>query len=60
MFYLPGFMGLLLIKTGELASFGITIELLMLSKCSCHRWRSVYRHGIVGPLGADTSSKVGA
>jgi hypothetical protein len=29
MFYLPGFMGLLLIKAGEPASFGITVELLM-------------------------------
>ncbi len=26
MFYTPGFMGLLLIKTGEPASFGITVE----------------------------------
>src|ERR1700722_3765502 len=31
MFYTPGFMGLLLIKTGEPASFGITVELLKLS-----------------------------
>jgi hypothetical protein len=31
MFYTPGFMGLLLIKTGEPASFGVTVELLMLS-----------------------------
>ena len=31
MFYTPGFMGLLLIKTGEPASFGITVELLMLA-----------------------------
>ena len=59
MFYLPGFMGLLLIKTGEPASFGITVELLMLSSAAA----------IVGGLyigtestgaGADTSSKVGA
>ena len=58
MFYLPGFMGLLLIKTGEPASFGITVELLMLSSASA----------IVGGIligaqstggGADTSSKVG-
>jgi hypothetical protein len=34
MFYTPGFMGLLLIKTGEPASFGITVELLMLSSAS--------------------------
>lgn len=58
MFYLPGFMGLLLIKAGEPASFGITVELLMLSSASA----------IVGGLfigsessgaGADPSSKVG-
>jgi hypothetical protein len=58
MFYLPGFMGLLLIKTGEPASFGITVELLMLSSASA----------IVGGLyvgaessgaGADHSSQVG-
>jgi hypothetical protein len=34
MFYLPGFMALLLIKTGEPASFGITIELLMLASAA--------------------------
>ena len=34
MFYLPGFMGLLLIKTGEPASFGITVELLMLASAA--------------------------
>ena len=58
MFYLPGFMGLLLIKTGEPTSFGITVELLMLSSAAA----------IVGGLyigtessgaGADPSSKVG-
>jgi hypothetical protein len=47
MFYLPGFMGLLLLKTGEPASFGITVELLMLSSASA----------VVGGLfiGADSS-----
>lgn len=58
MFYLPGFMGLLLLKTGEPASFGITVELLMLSSASA----------IVGGLfigtqseggGANSASKVG-
>jgi hypothetical protein len=58
MFYTPGFMGLLLIKTGEPASFGITVELLMLSSASA----------IVGGLfigtqsskeGADPSSQIG-
>lgn len=57
-FYLPGFMALLLIKSGEPASFGITVELLMLSSAAA----------IVGGLyigtessgaGADPSSKAG-
>src|SRR5271169_396288 len=58
MFYTPGFLALLLIKAGEPASFGITVELLMLSSAAA----------IVGGLyigaessgaGADPSSKVG-
>jgi hypothetical protein len=58
MFYLPGFMALLLIKAGEPASFGITVELLMLSSGAA----------IVGGLfigsqasgaGADAPSKIG-
>jgi hypothetical protein len=58
MFYTPGFMGLLLIKTGEPASFGLTVELLMLSSAAA----------MVGGLfvgtqsakgGADPSSKIG-
>jgi hypothetical protein len=58
MFYLPGFMALLLIKSGEPASFGITVELLMLSSAAA----------IVGGIfigaestgaGADAASKVG-
>jgi hypothetical protein len=58
MFYLPGFMALLLIKAGEPSSFGITVELLMLSSAAA----------IVGGLfigsessgaGADASSRVG-
>src|SRR5260370_42419025 len=57
LFYTPGFMGLLLIKTGEPASFGITVELLMLSSAAA----------VVGGLfigtqsakgGADPSSKI--
>jgi hypothetical protein len=57
MFYTPGFMGLLLIKAGEPASFGITVELLMLSSAAA----------VVGGLyigtqssdaGADCSSKI--
>jgi hypothetical protein len=58
MFYIPGFMALLLIKAGEPTSFGITVELLMLSSGAA----------IVGGLyigtqsddaGADHSSKIG-
>jgi hypothetical protein len=58
MFYLPGFMALLLIKTGEPVGFGITVELLMLSSAA----------SLVGGLfigadssgaGADASSKIG-
>jgi len=58
MFYTPGFMALLLLKTGEPAGFGITVELLMLASAA----------SIVGGLyiatqstdeGADHSSKIG-
>ncbi len=58
MFYLPGFLAVLLIKSGEPTSFGITVELLMLSSAAA----------IVGGLyigaqstdeGADASSKIG-
>ena len=58
MFYTPGFMALLLLKTGEPTSFGITVELLMLSSAAA----------IVGGLyigtqsdgrGADHSSRIG-
>ena len=34
MFYTPGFMAILLLKTGEPASFGISVELLMLSSAA--------------------------
>ena len=58
LFYTPGFLALLLIKAGEPTSFGITVELLMLSSAAA----------IVGGLyigtqssgaGADDSSKIG-
>jgi hypothetical protein len=55
MFYTPGFLGLLLIKAGEPAAFGITVELLMLAAGAA----------IVGGLfigtqsAGDTSAKVG-
>jgi len=57
MFYTPGFLAMLLLKAGEPESFGITIELLMLSSAAA----------IVGGLfigtqqsgeGADTTSKI--
>jgi hypothetical protein len=59
MFYTPGFMGLLLIKTGEPASFGITIELLMLACASAIVGGILIGSESTG-AGADTSSKVGA
>ncbi len=55
MFYTPGFLALLLIKAGEPAAFGITVELLMLASGAA----------IVGGLfigtqsGGDLSSRVG-
>ena len=58
MFYTPGFMALLLIKTGEPAGFGITVELLMLSSAA-----AVVAGLFVGTQsvggGGDPSSKVG-
>jgi hypothetical protein len=57
-FYTPGFLALLLIKAGEPTSFGITVELLILSSAA----------GVVGGLfiateakrkGADHSSRIG-
>jgi len=58
MFYTPGFLALLLLKAGEPTSFGITVELLMLSSAAA----------VVGGLfiatqsdgkGADHSSRTG-
>jgi hypothetical protein len=58
LFYTPGFLALLLIKAGEPAAFGITVELLMLASAAA----------VVGGLyigtqaskdGADATSKVG-
>jgi hypothetical protein len=58
LFYTPGFMGLLLIKTGEPASFGITVELLMLSSASAIIGGILIGSQSTGG-GADSSSKVG-
>jgi hypothetical protein len=58
MFYTPGFLALLLLKTGEPTSFGITVELLMLASAAA----------VVGGLfiatesdgkGADAASRTG-
>ena len=58
MFYLPGFMALLLIKAGEAASFGITVELLMLSSAAAIIGGLYVGSDSSGP-GADSSSKTG-
>jgi len=58
MFYLPGFMALLLIKSGEPAGFGITVELLMLSSAAAIVG-GVYVGSESSGGGADSSSKVG-
>ena len=57
-FYTPGFMAILLLKTGEPTGFGITVELLMLASAA-----AIVAGMFVGTqsedAGADTSSKVG-
>ncbi len=58
MFYTPGFMALLLLKTGEPAGFGITVELLMLSSAAAVVAGLFVGTQAVGG-GADISSKVG-
>jgi hypothetical protein len=58
MFYTPGFMGLLLIKTGEPASFGITVELLMLSSASAIVG-GIFIGSQASGSGADPASQVG-
>ena len=58
MFYLPGFMALLLIKSGEPASFGITVELLMLSSAAAIVG-GIYVGAESTGAGADAASKVG-
>ena len=58
MFYLPGFLALLLVKAGDATSFGITVELLMLASAA-----AVVAGLFVGTqaagAGADNSSKTG-
>jgi hypothetical protein len=58
MFYLPGFMALLLLKTGEPVAFGITVELLMLSSAAALVGGLFIGTGSSG-AGADTASKTG-
>jgi hypothetical protein len=57
-FYTPGFLALLLLKTGEPTSFGITVELLMLTSAA-----AIVAGLFVGTqssdAGADHSSRVG-
>ncbi len=57
-FYTPGFLALLLLKTGEPASFGITVELLMLTSAS-----AIVAGLFIGTqstaAGADDSSRTG-
>jgi len=58
MFYTPGFMAILLLKTGEPAGFGISVELLMLSSAA-----AIVAGLFIGTQstgeGADHSSRVG-
>ncbi len=58
MFYTPGFLALLLVKAGEPASFGITVELLMLSSAA-----AIVAGLFIGThsdgAGADTASRTG-
>jgi hypothetical protein len=58
MFYTPGFMAILLLKTGEPAGFGITVELLMLSSAAAVVAGLFVGSQCVGG-GEDTSSKIG-
>jgi hypothetical protein len=58
MFYTPGFLALLLIKAGEPASFGITVELLMLSSAAAIVG-GLYVGGQSSEAGADHASRVG-
>ena len=50
-FYTPGFLALLLLKAGEPASFGITVELLMLSSAA-----AIVAGLFIGTQSADTGA----
>jgi hypothetical protein len=58
MFYIPGFMALLLLKAGEPTSFGITVELLMLASAAAIVG-GLYIGAQSSDAGADRSSKIG-
>ena len=57
-FYTPGFMALLLLKSGEPTGFGITVELLMLSTASAIV-AGMFIGTQSGDGGADHSSRIG-
>jgi hypothetical protein len=57
MFFTPGFMALLLIKAGEPAAFGVTIELLMLS-CATAVIAGLFIGSQSSGAGADPASEV--
>ena len=57
MFFTPGFLALLLIKAGEPAAFGVTIELLMLS-CATAVVAGLFIASQSSGAGADSASRV--
>ena len=57
-FYTPGFLALLLLKAGEPTSFGITVELLMLTSASAIV-AGLYIGTQSSDAGADHSSRIG-
>ena len=57
-FYTPGFLALLLLKAGEPTSFGVTIELLMLSSAAAIV-AGLYIGTQSADAGADHSSRIG-
>ena len=58
LFYTPGFLAILLLKTGEPAGFGITVELLMLASAAAVVG-GLYIGSQSGDAGADDSSRIG-
>lgn len=57
MFFTPGFLALLLIKAGEPAAFGITVELLLLS-CATAVVAGLFIASQSADAGADSASKI--